>query len=239
MSFLKFFAYTIGMNKHITALTAIILTFALFAAILSNFYSSPHTSFAEENQKVIYLTFDDGPSDKVTPKILDVLKRENVPATFFIVGKHAKNRKNILKRAHSEGHTLAVHSFTHNYKEIYKSPEALLDDIEKCNELICSITGEYSHTYRFPGGSYNIAPEKIRAVTAHGYDIVDWNASFRDSELQEPTAGNLYTAAISTVLNPNKIIMLAHDTTDKTETVEALKEVIRHFKELGYKFRKF
>lgn len=216
-----------------------ILTFALFAALLSNFYSSPHTTFADESQKVIYLTFDDGPSDKVTPKILDVLKKEKVPATFFIVGKPAENRKNILKRAHDEGHTLAVHSYTHNYKEIYKSTETLLEDIEKCNDLICSITGEYSHTYRFPGGSYNIAPEKIKAVTANGYDFVDWNASFRDCELPHPTAGKLYTAAISTVSDPNKIIMLAHDTTDKIETVEALKEVIKHFKEQGYKFKKF
>lgn len=226
------------MNKHITALAAMMLTFALFAALLSNFYSSPHTSFAEA-EKVIYLTFDDGPSDKVTPKILDVLKNEKVPATFFIVGRQAENRKNILKRAHDEGHTLAVHSYSHNYKEIYKSAEALLEDIEKCNEIICSVTGEYSNVYRFPGGSFTIAPEKIKAVTANGYKFIDWNASFRDSELKDQTAGKLYTAAISTVSNPQKIVMLAHDTTDKTETVEALKEVIRHFKKQGYKFKKF
>lgn len=227
------------MNRHIPALAAMILTLALFAVLLSNLYVAPQTTFAEESQKVIYLTFDDGPSDRVTPKILDVLKKENVPATFFIVGKRAESRKDILKRAFMEGHTLAVHSYSHAYKEIYKSPKALLEDIEKCNEIICSITGEYSHIYRFPGGSYNIAPEKIKAVTASGYDYVDWNASFRDSEIQDRTAGKLYTAAISTVSDPDKIIMLAHDTTDKTETAEALEEVIRYFKKLDYKFRKF
>ena len=227
------------MNKHITALAAMMLTFALFAALLSNFYSSPQTSFAEESQNVIYLTFDDGPCDKVTPKILDVLKKEKVPATFFIVGRQAERRKNILKRAHDEGHTLAVHSYSHDYKEIYSSSNALLEDIEKCNNVICSVTGEYSHIYRFPGGSFTVAPEKIKAVTANGYTFVDWNASFRDSELKDCTADKLYTAAISTVANPQKIVMLAHDTTDKTETVEALKDVIRHFKELGYKFKKF
>lgn len=227
------------MNRHLPAITAMMLTFALFAVLLNSFYISPHMSLAEESQKVIYLTFDDGPSDKVTPKILDVLKEENVPATFFIVGKHAETRKNILKRAHNEGHTLAIHSYTHDYKEIYKSAEALIKDIEKCNDMICSITGEYSYLYRFPGGSYNIAADKIRAVKELGYECVDWNASFRDSELHDPTAGKLYTAAISTVSNPNKIIMLAHDTTDKIETVWALKEVIRHFKNQGYKFKKF
>lgn len=227
------------MNKHIPALAAMMLTFALFAALLGNFYQSPQTSFAEETEKVIYLTFDDGPSDKVTPKILDVLKNENVPATFFIVGRQAEKRKNILKRAHDEGHTLAIHSYSHDYKEIYKSTDALLDDIEKCNDIICSVIGEYSHVYRFPGGSFTVAPEKIKAVTANGYTFVDWNASFRDSELKDQTAGKLYTAAISTVSNPRRIVMLAHDTTDKTETVEALKEVIRHFKAQGYKFKKF
>lgn len=227
------------MNKHIPALTAMLLIFALFATLVSNFYVNTHTSLAEETQKEIYLTFDDGPSDKITPKILDVLKNENVPATFFIVGKHAETRKNILRRAYEEGHTLAVHSYTHDYKEIYKSAEALIEDIEKCNDLICSITGEYSYLYRFPGGSYNIDPKKIRAVKELGYECVDWNASFRDSELPDPTAGKLYTAAISTVSNPQKIIMLAHDTTDKIETVWALKEVIRHFKNQGYKFKKF
>lgn len=231
--------HTMDMNRFISPLTAMVLIFALFATLISNFYIKPHTSLAEESPKVIYLTFDDGPSDKVTPKILDVLKDENVPATFFIVGKHAETRKAILRRAHEEGHTLAVHSYTHDYKKIYKSAEALIEDIEKCNDLICSVIGEYSYLYRFPGGSYNIAPEKIRAVKELGYECVDWNASFRDSELQDPTAGKLYTAAISTVSDPAKIIMLAHDTTDKIETVWALKEVIRHFKNQGYKFRKF
>lgn len=227
------------MNRHVPPIAAMMLTFALFAALISNFYIKPSVSLAEEVNKQIYLTFDDGPSDKVTPKILDVLKEENVPATFFIVGKHAETRKDILKRAHAEGHTLAVHSYSHNYKEIYKSAEALIEDIEKCNELICSIIGEYTYLYRFPGGSYNISADKIRAVKELGYECVDWNASFRDSEIPDPTAGKLYTAAISTVSNANKIIMLAHDTTDKIETVWALKEVIRHFKNQGYKFKKF
>lgn len=227
------------MNRYIPPLAAMMLTFALFATLISNFYLHPQLSFAKEAGKEIYLTFDDGPSDKVTPKILDVLKNENVPATFFVVGKHAETRKDILRRAYNEGHTLAVHSYTHDYKEIYKSAETLIADIEKCNDMICSIIGEYTYLYRFPGGSYNIAEDKIRAVKECGYEYVDWNASFRDSEIPDPTAGKLYTAAISTVSDPNKIIMLAHDTTDKIETVWALKEVIRHFKNQGYKFKKF
>lgn len=228
------------MNRLIPALAAMMLTFALFAALLGNFFGEPVTvtTFAD-TEKEIYLTFDDGPSDRVTPKILDVLKKEKVQATFFIVGSQAENRRDILKRIYNEGHTLGVHSYSHIYNEIYKSTEALLEDIEKCNDLICSVTGEYSSIYRFPGGSFSLAKETVEAVTAKGYKFVDWNASFCDSEIKDATAGKLYTAALSSVANPRKIVMLAHDATDKTETVKALKEVIRHFKKQNYKFKKF
>ena len=227
------------MNRRYPALAAIIITFALFAVLVGNFMKSPHAAFAMQADRAIYLTFDDGPSDRVTPKILDILKEENVPATFFIVGIRAKDRKEILKRAVAEGHTLAIHSYTHDYNEIYASADALLKDIEKCNKVICSVTGEYSSIYRFPGGSYTVNPTLIKAVNAMGFRYVDWNASFRDSELANATSTDLYNAAINTVANQQSIVMLAHDATDKIETVGALKEVIKHFKELGYTFKKF
>ena len=226
------------MNRHLPAICAFMLSLALFVVLFGNFFGSPLLTFAE-GEKIIYLTFDDGPSDRVTPKILDILKEENVPATFFIVGTQAEKRKNIVKREYDEGHTVAVHSFSHKYKEIYSSPEALLNDIEKCNELICAITGEYSHFYRFPGGSFSLRPELITAVANSGYYYVYCNASFRDSEFKYPTAYKLYKAALNTVSNPQKIIMLAHDTTDKSTTVRALRDVITHFKAQGYKFKKF
>lgn len=229
------------MNRKLPALAAIALVLVLLVAIVDNYFLQPNgdMAFAEEQRKEIYLTFDDGPSDKVTPKILDILKKEKTPATFFIVGSQAEKRKNILKRIADEGHAVGVHSYSHKYNEIYSSKEALLKDIERCNEVICRVTGNFTSLYRFPGGSFGVAPEFIEAVKSRGYKFVDWNASFRDSEIKDMTAGKLYSAAINTVSNPNRIVMLAHDTTDKTETAEALKEVIRHFKKKGYKFCKF
>ena len=226
------------MNRHIPALAAMMLTFALFAALIGNFYISPHTTYAEAKRE-IYLTFDDGPSDKVTPEILDILKEEKVPATFFVVGRQVERRRYILKRIFDEGHTVGVHSYSHKYKDIYKSEEALIEDIDKCNDIICSVTGEYTNVYRFPGGSFTVSDGLKNAVTAKGYRFIDWNASFRDSEIEDATAGELYTAAITTVTNPQRIVMLAHDATDKIETAGALKEVIRHFKNKGYTFKKF
>lgn len=227
------------MNRHIPAITAIMLTVALFVTLFGNFFGTPLLTFAERDEKAIYLTFDDGPSDSVTPKILDILKNEKVPATFFIIGSQAKNRKDILKRAYSEGHALAVHSYSHKYKEIYSSAEALLEDIEKCNEIICDVTGSYSSIYRFPGGSFNVDSKLIEAVKAKGYKYVNWNASFCDCEMKEATAEDLYGAAVSTVSNPKKIVMLAHDASDKAQTVYALKKVIKYFKNQGYEFKKF
>ena len=194
---------------------------------------------AEEPNRCVYLTFDDGPSDKITPKILDILNEEGIKATFFIVGKQAERRKYLIKREFEEGHTVAVHSFSHIYREVYSSPEKLLKDIDLCNDLIEEVTGERSKVYRFPGGSFGLREQFLTAVTAHGMRYVDWNASMRDAEIVNATPGDLYNAAITTPANRNHIVMLAHDTTDKSATVDALKDVIKYYKENGYIFEKF
>lgn len=227
------------MNKNFTAICAALLMCAiLFVVFGSTGFGKNSLSFADvKNGKEIYLTFDDGPSDRVTPKILDILKDENVKATFFIVGKNAERRKELLKREFDEGHAIGVHSYSHKYKDIYSSPESLLKDIDDCNEIIKEVTGRKSALYRFPGGSFGLSSGLIGAVTAHGMQYVDWNASFRDSEIMSPTPSQLIRAAKTTIANPNKVIMLAHDTTDKTATAAALRDVIRHFKNSGYTFK--
>ncbi len=190
-------------------------------------------------QKCIYLTFDDGPSDRVTPVILDILKDEGVKATFFIVGERAKTRKYILKRQFDEGHTVAVHSYSHVYDDIYRSKKALIDDIIKCNKLIYDVTGTFSTVYRFPGGSVMAGENLKNAVTEKGFYCVDWNASFRDAEFIDPTPEQLFSAARETAAGHDRVVMLAHDTTDKSATAAALRDVIEHFKKNGYEFRQF
>lgn len=236
-----FFAHHRSMNRKNTVICAFMLLFVLVAAqflSLSQF-SGIKIGLAEEPQKCVYLTFDDGPSDKVTPKLLDVLKEENVKATFFIVGKLAERRKYLIERQFNEGHTVAVHSYSHVYKDIYSSTEKLLEDIDRCNALIKEITGSFSHVYRFPGGSFGLNSKFIKAVTAHGMRYVDWNASTRDAELINPTPAELLKAAIDTPANRDHIVLLAHDTTDKTATAQALKSIIRYYKDKGYVFECF
>lgn len=231
------------MNRRLTAFTAFMLIFAAIFIHLccllpqSDFYFS----FADEKEvaKCVYLTFDDGPSDRVTPKILDVLDEEGVKATFFIIGKNAENRQYLIEREFSSGHTVAVHSYSHDYKSIYSSPKALLEDIEKCNDVLEQITGERSHLYRFPGGSYNLSSPLVNAVCNAGYRYVDWNASIRDAEILNPTPTQLVNAAVSTTSDRNNVVLLCHDSTTKTTTAQALKTIIRYYKSKDYVFETF
>lgn len=229
------------MNRNFTAFCAALLMCAfLIVLYVSPKISKSTVAFAENNpQKIVYLTFDDGPSDRVTPRILDILKEENVKATFFIVGKNAENRKNIVKREIDEGHTVGVHSYSHKYNEIYASPETLLKDIDKCNKIIKEVAGKPSAVYRFPGGSYGISDTFIAAVTGHGLKYVDWNASVRDAELPDACPQQLLQAAINTTANRSKVVLLAHDTTNKTTTADALKSIIDYYKTSNYSFAAF
>lgn len=227
------------MNRNYHAFCAILLAFALILVMCHQFVKD-NITFAEESaQKTVYLTFDDGPSDRVTPKILDVLKKENVKATFFIVGSAAESRKYLLEREFNEGHTIAVHSYTHKYGQIYASESNLIDDIDKCNELIKNVTGSYSDVYRFPGGSYGLNRNLIDAVREHGMRYVDWNASTRDAEYYCAPAEILLKSAIDTSKGHDNVVLLAHDSTTKTTTAAALKNIIKYFKDLNFVFETF
>lgn len=227
------------MNRNYHAYCAILLAFALILITCSQFFKE-NVSFAETNAKrTVYLTFDDGPSDRVTPKILDVLKEENVKATFFIVGSAAEKRKYILEREFAEGHTVAVHSYSHKYNEIYSSPKNLLADIDKCNEVIKSVTGSYSTVYRFPGGSYGLSDRLVSAVKDKGMKYVDWNASIRDAEYYSAPTEILYNSAVDTSKGHDTVVLLAHDSTTKITTAEALKSIIQYFKSQNYVFKTF
>lgn len=231
------------MNKNLAAFTAALLMCAIMIVFFGSVFSPKNQIALAETDpqigKTVYLTFDDGPSDKVTPRILDVLKEENVKATFFIIGKNAALRKNIIRREFDEGHTVAVHSYTHDYNEIYSSAESLIKDIDRCNDLIESILGQRTNVYRFPGGSYGLDDRFIKAVTAHGMRYVDWNASICDAEIPNATAEQLYSEALKPPADRRRVVLLAHDSTTKSSTAEALKNIIDHYRESGYSFETF
>ena len=187
--------------------------------------------------KVIYLTFDDGPS-KYTEKLLDVLKKYNVKATFFVV---KTGRVDLIAREAAEGHTVAVHSLTHEYKDIYASEEAYFKDFNAMNEIIKEKTGSYSKLLRFPGGSSNtvsrfnkgIMTRLAALVEEKGYKYFDWNVSSGDAGGTTSTE-QVYKNVINGVKNRKYSIVLQHDI--KGFSVDAVERIIVWGLDHGFTF---
>lgn len=194
--------------------------------------------------KICYLTFDDGPTKEVTPKVLDVLKEYNVKATFFMLGTMLEANPDIAKRAYEEGHLLANHSYSHKYKELYASEESFLAEIKKVEGLIQNITGEEPFPLmRFPGGGHNAGTygeQKQRyklALQREGYYFADWNALNGDAEGVNVGAEQLL-ARLKETATQQHIVVLMHDATIKKTTPQALPGMIEYLKEQGYEFRR-
>lgn len=195
----------------------------------------------KSNKGIIYLTFDDGPSG-TTSKVLDILKSENIKATFFVVN-FSSGYEPVIKRIANEGHTIALHSYTHNYKLIYSSENAYFDDLNKLKNKVKSVTGVDSYILRFPGGSSNtisnfnkgIMTLLTRKVTEQGYHYFDWNVDSRDAGGAK-NSDAVYNNVIKN-LNPNRNnVVLMHDFASNNKTVEALERIIKDAKNKGYKF---
>ena len=194
--------------------------------------------------KICYLTFDDGPTAAVTPAILDTLKQYQVKATFFMLGKMIEESPDLAKRVYDEGHLLANHSYSHDYKALYATGESFMGEIEKTNGLIQGITGEEPFKLiRFPGGSYNAgdhAAEKQKYKTLlqeKGYYYADWNALNGDAEGASRSAAQLLEKLKATAAQKN-IVVLMHDAAAKKTTAEALPSIIEYLKGQGYEFRR-
>lgn len=203
-------------------------------------------NIAKSNEKIAYLTFDDGPTTKATGKILDVLKEEDVKATFFVVGKHVKENPELVKREYDEGHYIANHGYNHNNKLLYKDMESFRDEIVSTDLEISKAIGveNYcSHIFRFPNGymSHIYTSQKKDALTVlHDLDYVyvDWNCLNRDSEKKYSNA-QLLNNLKKTAKNKGTLIILMHDTADVNKTYDVLKDSISYLRSQGYEFRNF
>ncbi|WP_071025565.1 polysaccharide deacetylase family protein [Peptoniphilus raoultii] len=203
------------------------------------------------NQKIVFLTFDDGPNTNITPKILDVLKENNVHATFFLVGKSInKKHYKIMKRILDEGNSIATHSYTHDYKTLYPGrvcdPGAILNEVKATDQRLAEFFGPNfkSSVFRYPGGhmSWENTASADSALKNYGVNWIDWNTLVGDAEVksQRPTTAEGQVAYVEKNLAKNSntkiAVVLAHDATGKELTVESLPEVINYFKSEGYKF---
>lgn len=194
---------------------------------------------ANKGKKIAYLTFDDGPSNKATPMVLDVLKKYNIKATFFVVGTMVEANPEILKRVYDEGHQIGNHTYSHNYRYIYKNANNFMDDIYKLEELIKSIVGEQfdSKIIRFPGGSFEARKEPMKqAVMKAGYRYFDWNALNGDAEGAHFSEKHLINRLKETVMGKQKAVILMHDIDQKMTTAKSLEKSIEFLLSEGYEF---
>ncbi|MGX4599982.1 polysaccharide deacetylase family protein [Faecalimicrobium sp. JNUCC 81] len=204
---------------------------------------------SNDGKKVVFLTFDDGASNSVTPKILKTLDENNVKATFFITGKTVENggekSRKLIKEEYSKGHAIANHSYSHDYKKLYPNRivnlESFKEDFKKNDDILKSILGETFSTrvLRLPGGHMSWKGTDKLDVHLNESDRVsiDWNALNADAEGKKKNAQELVEHAKKTSKNKEMVVLLMHDTYGKEETAKALPEIIKYFKDNGYEFK--
>ena len=197
-------------------------------------------------KKVAYLTFDDGPSNN-THQILDILKQYNIKATFFVLGSQVEIFPETTNRIYNEGHYIANHGYSHKYSNIYQSPEQVLNEFNQCNQIVANTINipEYnSHLFRFPGGSVGgkYAEIKKQAITLlEQIEIlyINWNSLTGDSEKANPSEEYIMNNLQKTSEGKNNLVVLMHDAQAKHITVETLPKVIEYLILQGYEFDNF
>lgn len=191
----------------------------------------------EDARKTVCLTFDDGPTDSTTPRVLDELAKEGIKATFFVIGRQIPGREETLRRTFREGHAVGIHTYTHEYAKIYASERSLLRDIGKCLEAIRAVEPAFDgKLYRYPGGSFGVRESLRKAVREAGWEAHDWNASAEDAVSPGADAQTLYENAVDSAKGKDHVVLLLHDGVGYKETVKALPLLIAHFRNEGYSF---
>ena len=197
-------------------------------------------NYDQTAEKTVYLTFDDGPS-YLTPQVLDILDSYGIKATFFVTAQNP-DYFGLIKEAYDRGNTIALHSYTHEYDQIYASVDAYFEDLDQIAAVVQEQIGYVPCFIRFPGGASNgvsrhycegIMTALSQEVQARGYQYWDWNAATGDGEsvTTEESIANALSAESQT------IVLLCHDGELKETTVEALPAIIEGFQERGYVFK--
>ena len=199
--------------------------------------------YKTSNKKIAYLTFDDGPSLNVTPLILDILKQENIKATFFVLGVNSSWNKELIKRMRNEGHYIANHTYSHKYEDIYKDYESFINEYNQCEIAIREALEDSNYKtriFRFPGGSVGgkhgeFKNEAKNKMFEQGIVSLDWNSLTSDSDIN-PTKEKILDNLKITTQGKNIVVVLMHDSSTKSITHETLMDVINYLREQGYEF---
>lgn len=197
-----------------------------------------------DGKSYVFLTFDDGPSDNVTNRILDILAQYGVKATFFVID-YDEDHVDRIKRIVNEGHSIAVHTKSHEYGEIYYSADAYLDGVHYMQQKIYKDAGVMPNIIRFPGGSSNtvsaaykegVMTELVERVAEEGLYYFDWNVDSTDASGNNVPAEQLIASVENNLMPGESNIVLMHDTDAKETTAEALPTIIQYALDNGYEF---
>ena len=191
---------------------------------------------------VAYLTFDDGPNKENTTKILKILKDEQIHATFFLTGNNVERYPDVVKAIYESGNAIGIHSYSHDYKKLYASPKAYMDEVDQTAGLIYDVIHVRPLISRAPGGtSGHFTKAFWQALNQEGYIEVGWNALTGDADGTGKTAGKeIDNIKKQLALRPylhSHLVILMHDASGHQATVEALPGLIKLLKSQGYTFR--
>ena len=181
-------------------------------------------------EKIIALTFDDGPHRIYTAEVLDILAKYNAKATFFIIGENAEKNPELVLRVHDEGHEVANHTYTHPLKTTIANLEK---ELQRTNETIYSITGFYPKLFRPVGGEYTDG--MIKAAVDQGYKVVMWSWHQDTVDWKNPGVKNIVRKVL-TVTKPGDVILFHDGGGNRKQTVKALEEILPELQKQGYKF---
>ncbi|WP_455714961.1 polysaccharide deacetylase family protein [Anaerosporobacter sp.] len=200
----------------------------------------PMSDRVSNDKKVVYLTFDDGPSDN-TYEVLKILKKYNIKATFFVIaGEVTPDHYDLIKEMIAQGHVMGIHTYSHNYKKIYASVKDYLDDFYLAYKRMYEVTGVQPTVFRFPGGSHNkylkgIRKQVLEEMNRRGFVYYDWQLSAEDS-IGKPSCATITRNVLKDLKKYKKPIILLHDSKSNKRTVQSLDNIIKTIIDEGYTF---
>ena len=214
--------------------------FPAYQELYPDLYAQPAELNSIDQEKTVYLTFDDGPSAR-TPELLAILKQYDIKATFFVIGRESEEAEQWMRDIVADGHTLGIHTYSHDYNKIYQSVEAYLEDFNAMYNLILEATGAAPQVFRFPGGSvnaYNGATYRdiISEMVRRGFVYFDWNRMSGDAVRGNVPSETLVENALDRADSMRRVILLMHDSARFPNVVEALPQIIEGYQEAGFSF---
>lgn len=235
--------HTFLSGKWSVLMLRIVVLLCVFAAYAGTTHASsvsgsnaPSSKNENPQDKVVYLSFDDGPS-KHTREVLDILRKEQVLATFFVLGEQAERYPEMIRAVVEDGHALGNHTFNHNYEQLYSDFKVFWKQIKQTEAVVERITGFRLNLVRAPGGTYgHFDKSYFDLLKLGGYTVMDWNVDSGDSKRKGVPAKEILRNATKVPAGASSVIVLMHDGGAHAETVKALPGIIKYYRDQGFRF---